>query len=167
MGNRRRARPFREVKSRAFAIVGSNADIATVSPSLLIQGLSSLLNLGIHVAFYPGPGVQRPTPGDFAGNTFQIYGWTADDRGQRIQLSDSPVTGSTPIPAPDGWSGDTDLDALEVRGSFYAMGIPGEWRLNLVLEPIDGAMCEETFTELAAQVDIEAIKAPTVDGAGS
>jgi len=164
MGNRRRARPFREVQSVILARTGTGADPTPRDVSTLVAGLSSLLQVGLHLAFYPAPGSSRPTDGDFASNTFTVLGWTADDRGQLVQLASEPVTGTTPIQAPDGWSGRTELEALEVVASLTAIGTDGEWRLIVTLEPSDGCLCQEIFDELVRQVAITAQVPPLFDG---
>lgn len=164
MGNRRRVGGIlREVK--ALTLVRTTAEVddpdITADASVLISGLSSLLHVGIHFAFFPLEAA-RPPDLDFAGNTFAIYGWTADERGQRVQLDSEPVSGVTPLQAPGGWAGRTELDQLELRATVNAIGVAGEWRVILVLEPADGAMCEGPFDALAEQIVLGPVKRPVV-----
>lgn len=123
--------------------------------SALLAGLSSLLHLGLHLAFFPESGNGRPDDGDFTGAaSFVVLGWTADEHGERVQLASEPVTGATPIQAPDGWAGRTELDQLELVATVVALGTPGEWRAIAVVEPADGGMCEEIFAALVAEVSL-------------
>ena len=162
MGNRRRARPFREVKAVTVAHEGapegggSSADV-----SVLLSGLSSLLHIGFHLAFFPETGLR---PDDFTGSTFQIFGWTADERGRRVQLASDPVTGTAAIQAPDGWSGRTELDQLELRATLVDTGTQGDWQAIVVIEPGDAAMCDELFESLVAHVELQAGRPAEIHG---
>jgi hypothetical protein len=153
VANRRRVRELRDVQALTLARISPVASGAEADVTALVTGLSSLLQIGIHFAFYPDPGVPRPVDLDFAGNEFSVFGWTSDERGQSVQLDSEPVSGATPLQAPAGWSGRTELDGLEVRAHVSAIGTAGEWRLIVVLEPGDGTVCE-CFEALAQQVTI-------------
>ncbi len=160
MGNRRRGRPFREVKALTVArVVGSSE--ATGEIAVLLSGLSSLLHVGFHLAFFPNEG-KRPDDAAFAGNTFAIYGWTCDERGQRVQLASEAVTGATPLQLPDGWAGRTELDQLELRATLTTLGTDGDWRAIVVLEPGDGAMCEEVFDALIREIQLGPVRRPVL-----
>lgn len=165
MGSRRRARPWREVKAVTIAVEGpiGGGGEESAEVSVLLSGLSSLLQIGLHLAFFPKRGA-RPDDANFTGNTFEIFGWTADERGQRVQLASEAITGTTAIQAPDGWEGRTELDQLELRASLTFTGTEGDWRAIVVLEPADGAMCEQVFAQLVGEVDLQAGHPPEING---
>lgn len=162
MGNRRRARPLREVKELTLArTIELDDPEITADVSVLLSGISSLLHIGFHLAFFPEGG-KRPADADFAGNTFAIFGWTADERGHRVQLASAAITGDTLVPAPDGWAGRTELDQLELRATLTALGTVGEWKAIVVLEPGDAAMCEDLFRSLVSEVELGPVKKAVV-----
>jgi hypothetical protein len=159
-----RRRALRDVRSVVLARIGDSDGDVTGEVSALLSGLSSLLHVGLHVAFFPSDGNRRPDDADFSGCEFQIFGWTATEHGERVQLAVEAITGATAIAAPDGWAGRTELDALEVRATVTAFGTAGEWRALAVLEPADGSLCEEVFAALVAEVALTPQVKATVNG---
>jgi hypothetical protein len=155
MGSRRRARPWREVKAITLATVNGIAGDQVEVVTALLSGLSSLLHIGLHFAFFPDQDKQ-PTAADFVNCTFIVLGWTADERGHRAQLASEPITGADPLQAPDGWAGRTELDQLELQATIDAFGFSGDWRAIAVLEPADGCIDHETFENLVKEVALTA-----------
>lgn len=148
----------RGLKAVVSAIIVENpvASVQTGTTSAFIDGLHPNLFVGIGLAYYPTTGHR---PASFAANLFKIFQWSANELGQLVQLSSSPINGSSGLNAPDAWEGTTTLPTLELAHSYVGMGAAdvGRWEVIVTIAPAI-PMCEADFLVLAQEVTIRAVK---------
>jgi hypothetical protein len=117
-----------------------------------VRGLSSMLTTHIQVAYFTA----GARPSSFAGQTFDLFGWTLGENGERAQLSPDPINndGAGDQQAPDGWEGVTALDEIEARLTYAGIAASnGTWVLLVKVEPAV-EMTDELFDELAGAISV-------------
>jgi hypothetical protein len=119
-----------------------------------VVGLSAQLQVGLALAFVP---LNGPRPTFSATNdVWSLYGLVEDAIGNVVRLSDTRINGDADVPIPEGWEGTTTLHGIEVDADFTVHGsdLIGEWRLSVVLEPVDPGMDDECFNQLVGRVQL-------------
>jgi hypothetical protein len=146
--------PCRAIQSKDI-VRNNGVGSTTGTGRARIKGLSSLLQIGIFVAYFTDT---KTRPASFSGNTFSIFAYVNDQEGSLVQLSDTPINndGAGSQQAPDGWEGVTTLPEVEVR--LAATGITptanaGSWKVIVVAEPAE-PMSDEMFEQLVRNVNI-------------
>lgn len=132
------------------------ASVQTGTTSAFIDGLHPNLFVGIALAYIPSVGHR---PSSFSTNLFKLYQWCANEIGALVQLSSTPVNGSSGQNAPDSWEGTTTLPTLELAHTYVGMGSgdEGRWEVIVTLAPAI-EMCDADFAALAQEVNIRAAK---------
>lgn len=148
------------LKAVVSAILVENpvASVQTGTASAFVDGLHPLLFVGIALSYFTAPG-SRHRPTSFGANLFKLYQWNANESGELVQLSSTPVNGSSGQAAPDAWEGTTTLPMLELQHSYVGMGASdvGRWEVVVTLAPAI-PMCEADFSALAQAVTVRAAK---------
>lgn len=131
------------------------ASVQTGTYDAMIAGLHPLLFVGVALAYYPQT---KHLPASFGANRFSLFQVDENELGAAVQLSATPVNGSTGQAAPDKWEGVTTVPSLLVRHSYAGMGASdlGWWELILTMGPAV-EMCAEDFYALASGVDVRLI----------
>jgi hypothetical protein len=142
---------FRAVVSQIL-VENPVASSQTGTASAFVDGLHPNLFVGIALAYYP---TVAHRPASFGANLFKIYQWQYNELGALVQLSSSPINGSSGLNAPDSWEGTTTLPTLELQHSYVGMGSgdEGRWEVIVTLAPAI-PMCEDEFAALAQSVNI-------------
>ncbi|MFL5381300.1 MAG: hypothetical protein ACJ8GN_02115 [Longimicrobiaceae bacterium] len=149
---------LKHLRATISAILTENpvASVATGTVSAFIDGLHPNLFVGIALAYFPST---RHRPSSFGANLFKLFQWDANEQGELVQLSSTPVNGSSGQAAPDKWEGTTTLPMIELQHSYVGMGASdlGRWEVIVTLAPAI-EMCEADFAALAQEVTIRAAK---------
>jgi len=150
-----RLRECREVVSKEI-VRNAAGSSSTGTATGIVRGLSSLLYVQIGLLFVPAT---RKRPSAFTGNTFSLYGYQDNERGELHQLSASPINndGAGGQNAPGGYEGRTQLAAIGCTFSYTGISDAGSWELYVVAEPAF-PMPDELFEKLVKSLSIDVPK---------
>jgi hypothetical protein len=145
---------LRLVLDQPVATSSGTSSGGSLTTTVFLSGLSSLLTVGVYVAFFPK--VQN-TPGSFAGCTFQIFPFIEDTDGAATPSDLTAINnGGSAQAAPGGWEGSSTLAQLRITSTVADLSVAGTWKAVVVVEPEDPAMSAETFADLARNVGLSA-----------
>lgn len=149
----------REVKSKVI-VTNENLAATTGTARAIVQRISSLLHVGIFLAYFTR---QKVRPASFAGNSFDLYGRVANVAGEFVRLSPTPINngGTGNQAAPDGYEGSTLLPEIEVEFDFTGItqaNCQGTWQVIVIAEPAE-PMEPDLFKKLASAINIEVVTA--------
>jgi hypothetical protein len=141
-----------KITKDVVVVTNQASAVSSGTVNAFVLGISSLLNLGIYLQFFPAT---RRRPSAFTGNTFLAYGYVADSAGELHQLSGTAINNNGAAQnAPDGWEGSTTLDGIRVEFSYTGISDAGTWKAVIKIEPTDPAMPADLFEALANAVSV-------------